>query len=76
MPAGHQHRPAGNAHCPAKRTGAIIVSKAVARVCESVQVRRFYCGVSVRPNRVGALVIGKQQDNVRFFNRQRSRGRN
>ena len=65
MPPTHQHRPAGNTHCTTERTRAIIAVKAKALPCQAVEVGGINVGIAVRGNGVCALVIGKQENDVR-----------
>ena len=61
----HQHRPAGNTDRPAERTRAIITVEAKALPCQAVEVGGINVGVTMRGNGVCALVIGKQENDVR-----------
>ena len=65
MPPTHQHRPAGHTHRTTKRPRAVIAVKAKALTCQAVKVGGINVGIAVRANGVCALIIGKQENDVR-----------
>ena len=64
-PARDQHRAAGQAHGRNHRAHAVGVSKMKATLDEPIEVGRLNFRVAQRANRVPALVVGQDQQDVR-----------
>lgn len=64
-PAGHEHRTARLAHGLTERPHYICVREGHALAHEGIHVRGMYLAVPERTDRVKALVVGEEEEDVR-----------
>ena len=71
--ACHQHRAAGDADRSAVGTETIILPETQATPDESIEMGSIDRGIAPRGNRVGSLIVGEKQDDVRPLPARRAR---
>lgn len=65
MAPGHKHAATGDADCSTIAAGTIVSVETKPTGSESIQMRRLYVLVAVGSDRVRALIVGKEENDIR-----------
>ena len=62
---GHKHAATGDADCATIAASTIVSGETKPIGSESIQMRRLYVFVAVGSDRVRALIVGKEENDIR-----------